>query len=115
LPDKNHNDSFSSWARPEGTDFEVRKVEEIRTDIDRCDERLMSAFIERARLVREVARSKAKAGRPVLDAERERAMLDRAQLLGPNTRSFMNQVLALCRLEMYDEIEPKEHTNGNTT
>lgn len=92
----------------------MRKVEEIRADIDRCDEKLLSAFVERARLVREVARSKAKAGRPVLDAERERAMLDRAQLLGPNTRSFMNQVLALCRLEMYDELKSKEPTKEPT-
>lgn len=93
----------------------MRKVEEIRADIDRCDEKLLAAFIERARLVREVARSKAKTGRPVLEADRERAILKRAQLLGPHARSLMNQVLGLCRLEMYDELEPKERTHGNTT
>jgi len=93
----------------------MRKVEEIRADIDRCDEKLLSAFVERARLVREVARSKAKAGRPTIDADRERAILTRAQLFGPHAQSLMNQVLALCRLEMYDELEPKESTNDRTT
>lgn len=93
----------------------MRKVEEIRAEIDRCDEKLLSAFVERMRLVREVAKLKAKAGRPTFDADRERAILERAQLLGLHAQSLMNQVLALCRLEIYEELESKEATHDRTT
>jgi chorismate mutase len=93
----------------------MRKVEEIRADIDRCDEKLLSAFVERTRLVREIAWLKAKAGQPTIDVDRERAILERSQLFGPHAQTLMNQVLALCRLEMYDELESKESTNDRTT
>jgi hypothetical protein len=52
---------------------------------------------------------------PTFDADRECAKRERARLLGPHARSLMNQVLALCRLEIYDEFEPKESTNDRTT
>lgn len=93
----------------------MRKVEEIRADIDRCDERLLSAFVERMRLVREVARLKEQAGLPIFDADREHVILERARLLGPHARSLMDQILALCHLEIHDELKPKEFTNDRTT
>lgn len=93
----------------------MRQVEEIRADIDRCDEKLLSAFVERGRLVREVARLKSKAGQPTFDAERERAILERARLLGPHAQRLMHQVLTLCRLEIHDELKPKEFANDRTT
>lgn len=92
----------------------MRRVDEIRADIDRCDERILEAFVTRARLVREVARVKIRAERPIFDADREREILERARLLGLHARSLMNQVLALCRLEIYDELEgvPKRKGAG---
>ena len=58
----------------------MREVEEVRADIDQCDEKLLSAFLERVRLVREIARAKAKVGLQPFDTDRERVILQRASL-----------------------------------
>jgi len=106
---------MSAYANGRNSFLPMRRVEEIRADIDCCDEKLLSAFIERTRLVREVARLKAKDGRSTVDADRERFILERARRFGPRARCLMNQVLALCRLEMDDELKPKEFTDDRTT
>ncbi|MFQ5894250.1 MAG: chorismate mutase [Nitrospinota bacterium] len=51
----------------------------LRERIRRLDERLVALLVERARLVQEVGRFKARAGLPVRDAAQERAILSRQQ------------------------------------
>ena len=68
----------------------------------------VSAFLERVRLVREIARAKAKVGLQPFDTDRERVILQRASLLGPHAQTLMAHILTLCRSEMCDEREKKE-------
>lgn len=86
----------------------MRGVEDIRADIDRCDEKLLSAFLERVELVKEIARAKVEAGLQSFDSDRERVILQRALLRGPHAQTLMTQILTLCRSEMCDEREKKE-------
>jgi prephenate dehydrogenase len=57
------------------TPFRVRGAD-LREKIDTCDERLLSALGERMRAVRTMGELKRDARTPVLDADRERRMLD---------------------------------------
>lgn len=52
--------------------------EELRDRIDEIDEMLLELLNERARLAVEIARLKRRDGVPVLDRERERAVVGRA-------------------------------------
>jgi chorismate mutase len=51
---------------------------ELRAEIDAIDSRLLDLFNERARLAIEIVRLKERHGAPVLDRERERAVVGRA-------------------------------------
>ena len=54
-------------------------LEEIRKKIDAIDAQLLPLFTARMDCAREVAAVKKEAGLPVLNAEREKAILDRVQ------------------------------------
>ncbi|WP_456482377.1 chorismate mutase [Methanopyrus sp.] len=52
-------------------------LEELRREIDRIDERLLDAVIERLKVAREIGRVKAREGLPLTDEERERELRER--------------------------------------
>jgi len=53
-------------------------LSEIRKEIDRVDADLMKAFLERMELSEQVAAYKLERGIPILNREREKAVLDKA-------------------------------------
>lgn len=59
----------------------------LRAEIDRVDRELLARFNERARLVQEVGRLKARAGMPVYSAARERDMLAALRAANPGPLS----------------------------
>lgn len=67
-----------------GTDGEVapiRRLEEVRTEIERIDRALVSLVSERVALGKKVGAAKREAGLPVLDPVREAAVVRRAGAL----------------------------------
>ena len=52
-------------------------IQELRNRIDQVDDELVRLYVERTELVRQIGRYKREHGIPVLDAERERSLLDR--------------------------------------
>ena len=58
-----------------------RELSGLRARIDRADAELIRALARRQALARAVGRAKARAGAPVRDAARERAVLARARAL----------------------------------
>ncbi|WP_226988642.1 chorismate mutase [Methanopyrus kandleri] len=52
-------------------------LEELRREIDRIDECLLDAVIERLKVAREIGRVKAQEGLPLTDEEREKELRER--------------------------------------
>ena len=52
-------------------------LEELRREIDRIDERLLDAVIERLKVAREIGRVKAQQGLPLTDEDREKELRKR--------------------------------------
>lgn len=83
----------------------MRQLEEIRRELDEVDRELVRLFERRMTLSQEVARVKMAAGAAVLDASRERQVLDsRAAMLGdahwaPAVREVYETIMALSRRE----------------
>ena len=78
------------------------KLEEIRQEIDSIDKELVSLFIRRMNCASEVAEYKKEHNLPVLDASRERALLNKiSDLSGEEfeeyTRTLYSTILALSR------------------
>lgn len=59
------------------------ELEDLRRAIDDVDRRILSLVAERLRLVLSVGDVKRRAGLPVYDADRERAVLDRLAAAAP--------------------------------
>ena len=81
----------------------MRNLEELRKGIDSIDRELLNLFIERMKLCSEVAEYKRSVGMPVLDAKREREVLDaKMQLmeeseLKSETYDFFQSIMAISR------------------
>ena len=78
------------------------KLEEIRNEIDSIDEELVSLFIRRMNCAEEVAKYKKENNLPILDASRERALLNKiSDLAGEEfeeyTRTLYSTILSLSR------------------
>ena len=78
------------------------KLEEIRTEIDSIDKELVSLFIRRMNCAAEVAEYKKQNNLPVLDASRERALLNKiSELSGSEfeeySRTLYSTILSLSR------------------
>ncbi len=56
----------------------MRTRDELRAEIDAIDSRLLELLNERARLAMEIGRMKDREGAPIMDRERERAVVSRA-------------------------------------
>lgn len=78
------------------------KLEEIRNEIDSIDEELVSLFIRRMNCAEQVAKYKKENNLPILDASRERALLNKiSDLSGEEfeeyTRTLYSTILSLSR------------------
>lgn len=94
----------------ESTSPSLSELAAIRHLIDDIDATLLTAYAERARLVRQAARLKLAAGSEPFDYRRETEILSGARALGVHAEAFMNHVLALTRLDIYDEIARHQAT-----
>ena len=74
-----------------------------RAEIDAVDAEMAALFERRMRAVADVARYKAETGKPVFDAAREAAVLDKNaaritdETLRPYYRAFLNDAMAVSR------------------
>ena len=89
---------------------ETGKLEEARGVINDVDARMAALFVERMGAVADVAAYKAQRGIPVLDAERERAVIARnAQLVPDDMRPyyvrFLEHMMEVSREYQHDMIE----------
>lgn len=81
----------------------MRELTELRAELDRIDEELVRLFVRRMSVSRQVAACKLEKGLPVLDASRERQVLDsRAAMAGdPDleepVRSLFREIMSLSR------------------
>ena len=60
-------------------------LDELRSQIDAIDDRILTLLGERAAVVSDVARAKGEAGLPAYDPDRERAILERLARQGAGT------------------------------
>lgn len=78
-------------------------LQQARTEIDDIDARMAALFERRMQAVADVARYKAQTGKPVFDAEREVAVLDKNtarlqdETLRPYYRTFLQEAMAVSR------------------
>ncbi len=93
----------------------TRTLASMRDEIDAIDERIIAALGERVALAREVARIKRADGTPIVDPEREAAVVDRAAALavaqGLNegeVRALYWRLLALSRREQLEAAPAAE-------
>lgn len=61
-----------------------RDLGELRNKIDRADQMLLTSFVTRMRIVKEVAEYKKKNGMAVFDPEREKEKLDEIRRISPD-------------------------------
>jgi monofunctional chorismate mutase len=61
-----------------------RDLGELRNKIDRADQMLLTSFVTRMRIVKEVAEYKKKNGIAVFDPEREKEKLDEIRRISPD-------------------------------
>ena len=88
------------------------ELSEIRREIDRVDADLMKAFLERMELSEQVAAYKLERGIPILNRERERAVLDKANAAAGEQGRFAVPLYAvLMALSRTRQAE----LSGNTT
>ena len=78
-------------------------LQQARAEIDAVDAEMAALFERRMRAVADVARYKAETGKPVFDAAREAAVLDKNaaritdETLRPYYRAFLNDAMAVSR------------------
>ena len=60
------------------------ELKEIRNQIDRVDDMLLTSFASRMRLSAQIAEYKKENGLPVLDAEREKEMIESVRKIAPS-------------------------------
>ena len=86
-------------------------LEERRRQIDDLDQRLMAILLERAILVRAIARQKRSMGLEIIDPEREDEIMDRLHALGAGQlpEPELDQVIDALRELMQMVAEEPEH------
>ena len=55
-------------------------LEELRKEIDRIDNEILSRLIKRKNIVKEIAKIKKELGKPILDEEREQQLIEKLKL-----------------------------------
>lgn len=81
----------------------MTELEEARAEIDRCDREMAALFARRMDAVTRIAAYKREQGLPVMDAEREQALLERNETYLPSDsyreeyRTFLTNVMTISR------------------
>ncbi len=81
-----------------------KRLEKLRTDVDKIDDQLLRALNERAKIVQKIGRVKAERGEEVVAANRERQVLDRLAEANPGplpaegVEEIFGAVMNNCRL-----------------
>ncbi len=87
----------------------MRNLDEIRKDINRIDAELLNLFKERMDCAKEVGEYKKANGIPVLNADREREILDKVELdggeYGGYARELFEKLMELSRELQHSIIE----------
>lgn len=71
---------------------ELSTLEEMRAEMDRIDDELMSAFRKRMELSAQIARYKKDNNIPVLDVNREKSKLDAIAKAGDDMSAFASKL-----------------------
>ena len=80
-------------------------LQQARAEIDTVDAEMAALFERRMRAVADVVRYKAETGKPVFDAAREAAVLDKNtaritdEALRPYYRAFLSDAMSISRVE----------------
>lgn len=87
------------------------KLKELRRDIDKIDKEMVGLFGKRMRLSERVAAVKAEGNIAILDAARERRVIDAALSLAgepdkPATAALMRTLMALSKLRQNEQLMP---------
>ena len=86
-------------------------LQELRKEIDQIDSQMVALYEKRAKIVEDVARYKIETGKPVLDPQREQALLEK---LGEKTHSDFNcrsirevyqQIMSISRRRQYQLLQ----------
>ena len=89
-------------------------LQEIRTQLNGIDDQMLSLFCRRMALVKDVAAYKIEHHLPVLDANREQAIIDRVsqaagEEMGCYARTLFNTLMALSRDYQEKQMDGKSH------
>lgn len=97
----------------------MNELEQLRQNIDAIDRQLLPLFLDRMELCSKVADYKRSVGKPVLDASRERQVLDnKIKLLEELGRDgdmkqevyeFFNTIMSISRVRQTRELSGQEH------
>lgn len=85
-------------------------LEESRAEIDKIDAQMLTLFEKRMAVCENIAREKMKASLPVFDAEREKAVLEKAKSavapeLAPYAALLMSYIMELSRRRQREIME----------
>ena len=86
-------------------------LNELRSRIDRADQMILTAFVDRMRISADIARYKKENGLPVLDASREQEKLEEIRKIVPDDMEdycvlLYNKIMELSK-ELQQEIIEK--------
>ena len=89
-------------------------LQEIRTQLNGIDDQMLSLFCRRMALVKDVAAYKIEHQLPVLDANREQAIIDRVsqaagEEMGGYARTLFETLMALSRDYQEKQMDGKNH------
>ena len=89
----------------------IRDLSEIRVDIDSIDRQIVELYEQRMALTKQVAEYKIANNKPVLDAAREAAKLDKVESLVENrenakgARALFEAIMAISRAQQQELID----------
>lgn len=92
----------------------MRDLNEIRVDIDAIDKQIVALYEQRMALTKQVAEYKIANNKPVLDAVREAAKLDKIQALveqpenAKGARELFETIMAISRAQQQKIIDSQE-------
>ena len=92
----------------------MRDLSEIRVDIDAIDKQIVALYEQRMTLTKQVAEYKIANNKPVLDAAREVAKLDKVESLVENpanakgARELFEAIMAISRAQQQELIDAQK-------
>lgn len=89
------------------------ELDQLRVEIDRLDQELLSLFLQRMEVAEQIACYKREHGMAVLHPAREEAVLTRAEEMAgeemaPYARMFFTEVMAISRKRQHALLDPEK-------